>query len=232
MNAAPSTSPSRRAFALRRLHSLAGVLPLGVFLVEHLLTNGSAVYGRARFDAAVTRIQGIPGLLWLEAVGIFAPLAFHAVYGLFVASRARLNVGRYPHGANWLFALQRASGVLSFAFVLAHLWQFRVAKARGGLDPAQFYTHIEQTLARPPMYVLYLAGMTATVFHFANGLRTAADTWGVAVTPRGRARVAVLAASLGMALWAFGLNTLYHFVLRCGGLLPLPGLDRLAVCGV
>jgi succinate dehydrogenase / fumarate reductase cytochrome b subunit len=225
-------SPSRRAFFLRRLHSLAGVLPLGVFLVEHLWTNGSAVYGRARFDDAVTRIQGLPGLPFIEALAIFAPLTFHAIYGLFVASRARLNVGRYPFGSNWLFALQRASGVLSFAFVLAHLWQFRVAKALGRMEPSEFYDHIGRTLASPPLFALYLAGLTATVFHFANGLRTAADTWGLAVTPRRRAVAAILAVAVGCALWAFGVNTLYHFVLRCGGVLPLPGLDRAAVCGV
>ncbi|MFN7021588.1 MAG: hypothetical protein ACK4WH_09710, partial [Phycisphaerales bacterium] len=32
-------------FLLRRLHSLSGIVPIGVFLVFHLLTNSSIVWG-------------------------------------------------------------------------------------------------------------------------------------------------------------------------------------------
>jgi succinate dehydrogenase/fumarate reductase cytochrome b subunit (b558 family) len=222
----------RRAFVLRRLHSLAGVVPLGIFLLEHLVTNASALYGRRAFDSAVSRVQSLPGLVWLEVLGIFAPLAFHALYGVFIATRAKVNVGRYPFGANWLFTLQRASGLLALGFIAAHLWHFRVAKAQARLEASDFYPAIERTLSQPGLYALYLMGLTATVFHFANGLRTAGDTWGIATTPRARRNVAVVCAVTGCALWALGVNTLYHFVLRCGGLLPMPMLDRATVCGV
>ncbi len=227
-----SEERSRASFVLRRAHSLAGVVPLGIFLVEHLWTNASALYGRASFDRAVERVQRLPALLWLEALGIGLPLCFHALYGVFLARNARPNVGRYPFTANWLFLLQRASGVLAFAFVLVHLWQFRFAKARGTLDVTQFYTTIDRTFAQPSLFALYLLGLTATVFHFANGLRTASDTWGVAVTPRARTIAGVFAFTVGIALWLLGVDTMYHFALRCGGVIPLPGFDRVALCGV
>lgn len=227
-----SEAPSRASFVLRRAHSLAGVVPLGIFLVEHLLTNASALWGRASFDRAVDRIQRTPGLLWLEALGIGLPLSFHALYGIAVARRSRPNVARYPYGANWLFLLQRASGVLAFAFVLVHLWQFRVAKARSTLDVSQLYAAIDRTFAQPAMFALYLAGLTAAVFHFANGLRTACETWGISTTERARKIAAASALIVGVALWVVGVDTMYHFALRCGGVIPLPGLDRIAVCGV
>jgi succinate dehydrogenase/fumarate reductase cytochrome b subunit (b558 family) len=227
-----SAAGSRAPFVLRRAHSLAGVVPLGIFLAEHLLTNATALWGRASFDRAVDRIQRAPGLVWLEALGIALPLSFHALYGIAIARNARPNVGRYPYGANWLFVLQRVTGVLAFAFVLAHLWHFRVAKARGTLDVSQFYAEIDRTFAQPAMFALYLAGLTAVVFHFANGLRTACETWGISSTDRARKTAAIAALVVGLSLWGLGVDTMYHFALRCGGVIPLPGLDRLAVCGV
>jgi succinate dehydrogenase/fumarate reductase cytochrome b subunit len=35
----------RHYFLIRRLHSLSGVFPIGVFLFPHLLTNSSIVWG-------------------------------------------------------------------------------------------------------------------------------------------------------------------------------------------
>jgi succinate dehydrogenase/fumarate reductase cytochrome b subunit (b558 family) len=232
MSVAASGAGSRASFVLRRAHSLAGVVPLGIFLVEHLWTNASALYGRASFDAAVEQIQRLPGLVWLEAIGIGLPLTFHALYGIAIARRARPNAVHYPFTANWLFLLQRASGIVAFVFVLAHLWQFRFAKARGTLDASQMYAAISETFARPALFALYLLGITATVFHFANGLRTAGETWGLTATDRARKLAAGLSLTVGLALWALGVNTMYHFALRCGGVIPLPGFDRVALCGV
>ena len=177
-----------KSFLARRLHSLAGVVPLGIFLVEHLLTNATVLFGRPRYDAAVAWIQAMPGLLWLELIGIGAPLTYHALYGIFVASRAQPNVGRYPYGANWMFVLQRFTGIVTFVFVLLHLAHFRLAKARGMLDSSRFYPAIESLLSSPPYYILYLVGVTSTIFHFSNGLRTAVDTWGLVVSVKGRQR--------------------------------------------
>ncbi|MDP3277480.1 MAG: succinate dehydrogenase [Deltaproteobacteria bacterium] len=220
-----------RAFVLRRLHSLAGVLPLGFFLVEHLWTNATMLYGQEAFDGAVARIHRLPGLAWLELLGIFVPLGYHAIYGIFIARKAKLNVGSYPYLGNWLFAIQRVTGVLTLLFVLLHLWQFHIARVRGALEVSALYSAVERTLSTPGMFALYLAGITATIVHFANGLRTAGDTWGLARSARSRRVIAGLALALGVGMWVVGVNTLYHFVLRCGGVLPLPGLNRSVVCG-
>ena len=42
-------------FALKRLHSLTGVVPIGLFLLEHLYTNARALQGAAAFDTAATK---------------------------------------------------------------------------------------------------------------------------------------------------------------------------------
>jgi succinate dehydrogenase/fumarate reductase cytochrome b subunit (b558 family) len=219
-----------RRFLLRRLHSLCGVLPIGVFLAVHLWTNLQAVRGRDAFRHAVGEIQSIPGLALIELVAIIAPLAFHAFYGLVIAAQARFNVQRYGYTRNWLFLLQRASGLVAFAFLIVHLGQFRVAKLLGSARWEAFYDRLALGLDAPGMYALYLIGVTASVFHFANGLWTASQTWGLASSDRARRRSAVAFALLGVALWLVGVDTLLHFFYRCGGMLPWPGLDRDALC--
>lgn len=226
---APGAADPRR-FLLRRIHSLCGVLPIGVFLVVHLWTNQRAMLGRAALRHAVGGIQSIPGLPVVELVAIIAPLTFHAVYGLVIAAQARFNVQRYGYTRNWLFVLQRASGLVAFSFLVVHLGQFRVARLLGTARWEGFYDRLALTLGSPGMFVLYALGVTASVFHFANGLSTASQTWGVALSDRARRRVAVACAVLGIAMWLVGFDTLLHFFYRCGGVLPWPGLDRDALC--
>src|SRR5437763_7585821 len=78
----------RNHFFLRRLHSLTGIIPVGAFLVEHLLTNSRAFNwfgafsgGRDAFNEDVHWIHHLPYLLIVETLFIFAPLAFHSLYG-------------------------------------------------------------------------------------------------------------------------------------------------------
>ena len=226
---APGVADPRR-FLLRRIHSLCGVLPIGVFLVLHLWTNLQAVRGREAFRHAVGEIQGIPALALIEVAAILAPLAFHAAYGLVLAAQARFNVQHYGYTRNWLFLLQRATGLVAFAFLVVHLGQLRAAKALGTVRWEAFYDRLALLLGSPGMFALYVVGLTATVFHFANGLSTATQTWGLASSELARRRVAVLCAALGVALWLVGVDTLLHFFYRCGGVLPWPGLDPDAGC--
>lgn len=226
---APGVADPRR-FLLRRLHSLCGVLPIGVFLVVHLWTNLQAVRGRGAFRRAVGDIQSVPGLAVVELVAILLPLAFHAFYGLVIAAQARYNVRRYGYAGNWLFVLQRATGLVAFVFLMVHLGQFRVAKLVGSLRWEAFYDRLALLLGSPGMFAVYLVGVTASVFHFTNGLWTAGQTWGLAASERARRRTGLAFALLGVALWLVGVDTLLHFFYRCGGVLPWPGLDRDALC--
>ncbi len=213
---------SRRHFALRRLHSLSGVVPVGAFLVVHLWTNARAVYGRDSFGHAVGEIQAMPMLVWVEVFAIFLPLAFHAVYGVVIAAQGSANVGRYAFTRNWMYLLQRVTGLVAFAFIALHVWQFRVQKALGVMAWQEFYGDLGQLLGAPGMFAVYLLGITASVFHFANGLWLFGNTWGVTQSVGAMRRSAAVCGVLGLALWALGFNTLLHFSYRCGGVIPMP----------
>lgn len=212
----------RRHFAMRRLHSLSGVAPVGLFLVVHLWTNARAIYGRDAFNHAVGEIQGTPLLAWVEVLAIMLPLAFHAIYGVVIAAQGSANVGRYGYTRNWMYLLQRVTGVVAFAFIALHLWQFRVQKALGAMAWQEFYGDLGRSLGAPAMFAVYLVGITASVFHFANGLWLFGNTWGVTVGARSMRRSALACGALGLVLWALGFNTLLHFSYRCGGIIPAP----------
>ncbi len=220
----------RRHFALRRLHSLTGVAPVGLFLVIHLWTNARALYGRDAFARAVGGIQSTPLLALVEVVAILVPLTFHAVYGLVIAAQGSANAGRYGYARNWTYLLQRVTGVAAFAFIALHVWQLRAQKALGAMAWQDFYAALGRLLGEPAMFAAYLLGVTACVFHFANGLWLFGNSWGVTVSPRAMRRSAALCGALGLALWLLGYDTLLHFSYRCGGVLPMPGQHVERVC--
>lgn len=213
-----------------RLHSLSGVAPLGLFVVAHLYTNAQALYGREDFELAQGATRSIPMLAWVEAVVIYAPLLFHALYGLALAVKGSGHSGRYGHVGRWMYLLQRVTGVAAFAFIALHAWQFRVQQLLGAARWQDDYALLGALLNRPEMFAAYLLGLSATVFHLATGLWLFGNTWGLTVSARAMRRSAVACGIAGMLLWAIGFNTLLHFSYRCGGVLPLPGLQADRAC--
>jgi len=107
-----------RTFVLRKLHQLSGIVPLGVFLLEHFYTNSKALTGPGDFNNAVKDLQSIPYILFVEIGGIFIPLVYHAVYGLVITMEARPNNLAYPYARNWFYTIQRITGIVLFSLSL------------------------------------------------------------------------------------------------------------------
>jgi succinate dehydrogenase/fumarate reductase cytochrome b subunit (b558 family) len=208
------TSTSR-AFLLRKLHSLSGVAPVGVFLVVHLWTNARVLGGRDSFDEGVRHIQELPALPLIEVFGILLPLAFHALYGVKLAFEARSNVASYGYTRNWLFVAQRGTGLVALAFVLYHLWELRIQKALGNLGPEAFYDVLAGQLSStwrgvPVIALVYLVGLAASAFHFANGLWGFCASWGLVVSRPAQRTAATVFSLGGFALFALGAATTLH----------------------
>lgn len=212
----PLLEKNRRAFLLRKVHSLTGVAPVGGFMVFHLWTNAKATSGREPFDAAVDDISHMPFVWALEWGLILLPLAFHAVYGVWIALQGRQNVGRYTFGRNWMYFLQRLSGLLAFGFIGLHLYQFWGQKVAGKMETAQFYPELCASLSNtngvvPWMAIAYVVGITACVFHFANGLWGFCFSWGVTVSRSAQRRAATVFGVVGLLVWFLGINTVIYF---------------------
>ncbi|GJM18028.1 MAG: succinate dehydrogenase [Phycisphaeraceae bacterium] len=221
----------RHSFLLRRLHSLSGIVPIGVFLIAHLTTNSSLAWGRFAlrgegegmsiaqggvkyFQEEVSYInEQVPHLLLIE-VTLWVSIAFHAILGVYYATTGKGNTAHYPHMDNWRYSLQRISGYLGIAFIFYHVatlrwgWTWLVP---GGTQWSHHFS--ASTLAAAiqgspegwtalgvAVALLYFAGITLLVFHFANGLWTAAITWGLTVSVPAQKRWGLVCFGLGAGL--------------------------------
>jgi succinate dehydrogenase / fumarate reductase, cytochrome b subunit len=168
----------------RKLHSLLGVIPLSMFIISHMLTNFSAVEGGPeRFKSAVEFINGLPIVIVLEIVGIWLPLLFHGIYGLYIAYQSNVNTGQFKYGRNWAFALQRISGVITFIFVVWHVYETRLQILFGNATHDELGGIMHDITTNPVSLTLYIIGVLAAVFHFANGMWAFLVSWGITVSP-------------------------------------------------
>jgi succinate dehydrogenase / fumarate reductase cytochrome b subunit len=139
-----------------------------------------------------------------------------------IVARGRRNVGRYSFRENWRYTLQRASGVIAMVFILWHVfhmhgwlrgawWAEQVARPLGGaqFDPAAAPATAAAALQHPLVVALYALGVTACVYHLANGLWTMGITWGVWTGPRAQRRANLPCALVGAALLVVGLAALW-----------------------
>ena len=215
-----------RTFVLRKLHQLSGIVPLGLFLLEHFYTNSKALGGDKQFNDAVTDLQKMPYIVLLEVFGIFLPLLFHAVYGLVITFEAKPNNLQYATVRNWFYTLQRVTGVILFFFILFHLLHFRFGLLyKLGLtadsvahNPEIAFAIVREGFSKTWVFALYILGITSTVFHFANGLWLFMVDWGIAIGEKAQRAAAYACLLIGAGLLAVGLNAAAAFV-REGGLL-------------
>ncbi|MFD2610851.1 succinate dehydrogenase cytochrome b558 subunit [Paenibacillus gansuensis] len=196
----------------RKLHSLLGVIPLGFFLVEHMLTNFAAVEGgKQGFNDLVAFLNGLPLVLVLEIFGIWLPLLYHGVYGLYVAYQSRNNVNNYGYFRNLMFTLQRVTGVLTFVFVIWHVFETRFQVAIGNVTHETLGEQMHSILSNPIFLALYIIGVVAASFHFTNGMWSFLVAWGITVGPRAQRASSYVWMILFVILSAMFITSLLAF---------------------
>ncbi|MFA6045015.1 MAG: hypothetical protein WC718_08530 [Phycisphaerales bacterium] len=225
-------------FVLRRLHSLTGIMPIGVFLISHLLTNASIVWGRfdsreaeyghagaAVFQKEVNFIHSLPFLLLIEVFGLWLPILFHSALGVVYAMTGRPNNARYAYQDNWRYTLQRISGYVGILFIFYHLatlrwgWTFLVpgktawsAEFAGSTMAAVLQGGTNGlTFGGFVVSLFYFIGVTLLVFHFANGLWTSAITWGLTISEKAQKRWGVACLGVGASLMAMAWAAIFGF---------------------
>ncbi|MBS2020622.1 MAG: hypothetical protein JST00_47650 [Deltaproteobacteria bacterium] len=191
--------------SIRRWFRLTGVVPVGVFLVLHLWTSAAILTSREAYDAQLIRVNGVPLIGVLEVGLVLLPLAFHALFGIHLAFRP--DPGPHHYASDGLHRLERVSGLVALVFIGAHLWELRFQAFTGGLEAATYSSRLEEHLSTttwgvPLVAIGYLVGITACVFHLANGMTSA---WARSGRARSRAelrRARVGFGALGSLFWA------------------------------
>jgi succinate dehydrogenase / fumarate reductase cytochrome b subunit len=220
-------------FLVRRLHSLTGIVPIGVFLIAHLVTNSSLAWGKfgLRAEGAGMGIQDggykyfqkevawinneVPHLLLIE-ITLWVSIAFHSLLGLYYARTGKSNTTRYAYQDNRRYTLQRWSGYIGILFIFYHVatlrwgWTFLVPGGTRWSHDFSASTLVAAlqgskegwTAAGLVVSLGYFIGVSLLVFHFANGLWTAAITWGLTISESAQKRWGVVCFGLGVGLMA------------------------------
>jgi succinate dehydrogenase / fumarate reductase cytochrome b subunit len=218
----PSCFFSRHQFLILRLHSLSGLLPVGAYMIVHLLTNATVLAGAATFQDQVDKIHALgPALPLVEWTFIFLPLIFHAVVGVLIIRSGISNTSSYRYVNNVRYTLQRATAWIALFFIFYHVFQMHGwfhndwwrANVAGPLHGGQFdaehaTSSAALALRSVVVQVFYVIGVLSCVFHLCNGLWTMGITWGVWTSPAAQRRATYVCAALGVAMAAISMGAL------------------------
>ena len=209
---APLRAGQGYSFLLRRLHSLSGIVPVGAFLFEHILiSNATATGGPAAYARQVRFLGGLPFVTGLELLGIWLPIAFHALYGFYIWWRGETNVGEYPWTGNWMYTAQRWTGIVAFAYIVWHTWTMRFT----GIDlheyPGASFGKVQAEVFHTGLFLFYVAGLIAASWHFAYGIWLFCAKWGIVVGQKAQKRLLVVCLVFFFVMTGAGLASLTAF---------------------
>lgn len=195
------------SFLLRRLHSLSGIIPIGAFLLEHFASNAAATNGPHAYAEQVKFLTGLPFVIWLEVFGIYLPILYHALYGIYIWWRGEANVAEYPWAGNWMYTAQRWTGIIAFVYMIQHVWFLRFSGVHLMDSPGASFAKVQSELLVPWKLAFYIVAIIAASWHLAYGLYLFAAKWGIAVGDRARKRFGVVCFAIALLFITVGLVT-------------------------
>jgi succinate dehydrogenase / fumarate reductase cytochrome b subunit len=202
---ATATRPDT-SYYLRKLHSLSGIVPVGAFLAEHFWSNSAALVGAPQYDETSQTLQTIPFRLIVEWAFIFLPILYHGVYGIYIWLRGQSNVSQYPWVKNWLFTLQRYTGLIAFAYIGWHLYTERWLT-----HGKSTYASVAADMANPWYVTFFLVGVLASSFHLGVGIWNFLCKWGLAATVRAQRAAGQLGVLVGFTFSLVGVLIILSF---------------------
>jgi len=113
-----TAADSKTSYFLDKLQSLSGVIPIGAFLLEHFWSNSYALVSVQKYNDVSVELQSIPWRIIVEACVLWLPILFHGFYGIYIWWMGKSNAIGHPWMANWLWVLQRWTGIIARAMHL------------------------------------------------------------------------------------------------------------------
>lgn len=221
-SASPATAEQsffeKHHFLLRRLHSLSGIFPVGLFVIMHLFTNFQILVGDMQHE--VEFIHSMPALLAIE-ITLWLSIGFHAGLGFYYTFTGKSNTRQYGYADNWRYLLQRITGIIALVFIFVHISTLRWGWTFGGLINTPFFVkgpNGEKLVATSTaialkssiaVTLLYIIGVFSVVYHWSNGLWTAAISWGITISVQAQKRWGMVCAGLFIALSVFSAGAIY-----------------------
>lgn len=197
-------------FLIKRLFSLMGIMPIGVFLLQHFFGNAYVFVSPEAFNEHGEFLLSLPLVVLIEISIIYLPILFHAVIGLIIIYRGESNFVDYGYQRNWLYFMQRTTGVLALIFIATHTYTTRITSFLSGEHFT--YKSMQAILQDPYWFWFYVVGVLAAVFHFSNGIWSFLITWGITIGPRAQKVTAACSWVLFVALGGLGVAVLTKFI--------------------
>jgi succinate dehydrogenase / fumarate reductase cytochrome b subunit len=213
----PLRAGQGNSFLWRKLHSLLGIIPIGAFLLEHLLSNFEMYKGPIAYGDQVKFLNSLPLVRVLEWVFIFLPILYHGVYGVYIWLRGKSNIVYYPWAGNWMYISQRYTGLIAFAYIAQHVYRQRFSGIDLPDNPYASFYKVQQELQNPWMLAVYIIAMIAICWHFSYGIWLFAAKWGITPGEKARKNFGYVCVALGIGLVIMGLTSIWAAV---GGKYP------------
>ncbi len=209
---APLRAGQGSSFVLRRLHSLSGIVPVGAFLLEHILiSNSTAISGPDAYARQVSFLANLPLVFFLELFGIWFPILFHGLYGFYIWFRGDGNTIAYPWTGNWMYTAQRWTGGIAFVYIVWHTYTMRFTGVDLHDTPAASFAKVHAEVHNPWLLAFYVVGLIAASWHFAYGIWLFAAKWGIVSGDKAQRRLLRVCLAFFMLLSVVGLISLYTF---------------------
>jgi succinate dehydrogenase / fumarate reductase, cytochrome b subunit len=209
---APLRAGHGHSFLLRRLHSLSGIVPVGLFLIEHFVSNAFATRGPAAYTKQVELLSSFPFVVGLELFGIWLPILYHALYGFYIWYRGDGNVIEYPWTGNWLYTTQRWTGAIAFFYIIWHTWTMRFSGVHILSHPGAAFGKVQAEFQSPWAIAFYCVGILCASWHFAYGIWLFAAKWGITTGDAARRRFGYVCLAIGLLFVVVGAATMRSFL--------------------
>jgi succinate dehydrogenase / fumarate reductase cytochrome b subunit len=204
----PLTADERH-WLLRRLHSLSGIVPIGGFLFFHLFENAYILRGGGFWWKETEFTRTLPFQVAVEALVLWIPITYHAIYGLVITATAQPNTMEYNYGRNLQYTLQRITGILAFLFIGFHFFTTRGYYYATGVDTT--FARMHAFMMNPIILSIYIIGTLACVYHLCNGIFTFCISWGLTVGPNAQRMVNRACVALFVVLAIVSVTILVSF---------------------
>jgi succinate dehydrogenase / fumarate reductase cytochrome b subunit len=191
------------------------LIPVGAFLAFHMYENSQSRFGLEHYNMEVVeKIRGM-NYVWLAEILVIAlPILFHAIYGIVIWLTGRANVTRYGYLRNWMYWVQRISGLGVLLFLIVHVGGTRIYSVFDEVVYNDLFTHMRNLLSNPAFFAVYVVGMVLAALHFGNGLWTFGITWGLTTSPKAQRLSFVACMGVTAIIIALGLHSLVGFFIE------------------
>jgi len=211
---------NRENFVLHKLHSLTGVVPVGYYMVQHLVLNSFALAGPDKFNGVIGFFESMPKffLLTMEVVAIWIPLIFHAVYGMFIVGRSKQNfIGeKYGWSQNGMYTFQRWSGIFLFFALIIHVCTTTVPKyLNGDAEMLKYAAWHDKLLANGGIWLIFYVLLVFTSsYHLGYGIWNFCIRWGITISDSAQIKVQKFSLAFVVFMTLVGWGSLAGFLMN------------------